>query len=514
MLNISSNLQRCARVQPDKVAIHYADQSITFAELNNAANQITNALRNMGIGKGDKVALLCPNLPHFPMVYFAILKLGAVVVPVNVLLKGAEIAYYLQDSDAKAFFCFQGTAALDMGQEGFDGFNLAEQCEHFIMMTAAINAPSPIEGTRTLAQIMAGQSSESDCALLDENDTAVILYTSGTTGKPKGAELTHANIFTNTTQCNLLMKSSGQDIHLITLPLFHSFAQAVQMNAAIQVGATMVLLPRFEPDAVLAAMQKYRVTLFVGVPTMYIALLGQLDTSEQYNMELITSNLRIGVSGGAPLPVQVIHAFEQKFKVALLEGYGLSETSPAAAFTFLDIERIPGSVGQPLWGVEIELRDEHGQSVAVGEIGEICIRGCNVMKGYYKRPEETSKAIRNGWFYTGDLGKIDASGNVFVVDRVKDMILRGGYNVYPREIEEVLMTHPAIAQAAVVGVPESSLGEEVKAFVILKPNAQLTEQDLIVWAREKMASYKYPRLVSIVSTLPMTATGKVLKRQL
>ena len=185
MLNISSNLQRCARVQPDKVAIHYADQSITFAELNNAANQITNAMRNMGIGKGDKVALLCPNLPYFPMVYFAILKLGAVVVPVNVLLKGAEIAYYLQDSDAKAFFCFQGTAALNMGQEGFDGFNLAEQCEHFIMMTAAINAPSPIEGTRTLAQIMAGQSSESDCALLDENDTAVICTPQAPQANPK-----------------------------------------------------------------------------------------------------------------------------------------------------------------------------------------------------------------------------------------------------------------------------------------------------------------------------------------
>jgi long-chain acyl-CoA synthetase len=342
----------------------------------------------------------------------------------------------------------------------------------------------------------------------------VILYTSGTTGMPKGAELSHANLLCNTMACVALTKLDSRDTPLIALPLFHSFGQTVQMNAAILCGAGMVLLARFDPDLVLRTMHEHRVTVFCGVPTMYIGILNLPGAAERHDLDAIRQTMRLGVSGGAPMPVAVLQAFEQKFGVIVLEGFGLSETSPVATFNHIDSERIAGSVGQPIIGVEVGIMDEAGNLLGDEAAGEIVVRGHNVMKGYWRQPEATAQAIRDGWFHTGDIGRRDARGNHFVVDRLKDMVIRGGFNVYPRELEEVLMTHPAIAMVAVIGVPHEVHGEEIKAVVLPKPGASVTPDEIVAWCRERMAAYKYPRIVEVVDALPMTATGKILKRAL
>jgi long-chain acyl-CoA synthetase len=343
-----------------------------------------------------------------------------------------------------------------------------------------------------------------------EDDTAVILYTSGTTGKPKGAELTHANLLLN---CAMvlprLLPLTHSDVALATLPLFHSFGQTCIQNAMLARGATFTLLPRFAPQDAFEILQRDRVTVFAGVPTMYFALLNH-PGGEKYDL----SALRFALTGGAPMPVEVMRAFETKYRVQILEGFGLSETSPVASFTRFDRPRIPGSIGYPVWGVEMCIQDDKDQPVADGEPGEICIRGHNIMKGYWRRPEATAEAIRNGWFHSGDIGVRDPEGWFKIVDRKKDMIIRGGFNVYPREVEEVLYAHPAITEAAVIGVPNESHGEEVKAVVALAPGAALGADELIAWTRQRLAAYKYPRIVEFVGALPKGPTGKILKREL
>ncbi len=514
MLNLAVLLEEGARDWPDRVAVIFNETKLTYAQVNGAANQVANGLTARGIGKGDKVALSCPNLPYFPIVYYGILKTGATVVPLNVLLKGREIAYHLDDSDAKAFFCFQGTPDLPMGQFGYDGFQKAERCEHFFMITADPAAPSPIEGTMTMGQMMHGQSPAFTRAVTSSNDTAVILYTSGTTGQPKGAELTHSNMVMNARVCaDNLFPTIDHPVHLITLPLFHSFGQTVQMNTGFYQGASISLLPRFDPDAALAIMERDNVSSFAGVPTMYWAIL-HYPHADKYDLEKIARNMQIAVSGGSAMPVEVMRAFGERFTVKILEGYGLSETSPVASFNRIDKPAKPGSVGLPIWGINIRIVDEDDNDVPQGELGEIVIKGHNVMKGYYKRPEATAEVMRTGWFHSGDIGYIDEDGYVYIADRVKDMIIRGGFNVYPREIEEVLITHPAVSLAAVIGVLHDSHGEEVKAFVILKPGAEATPEELVAWSKENMAAYKYPRIIEIREELPMTATGKILKREL
>ena len=514
MLNLSVLLEDSAREVPTRTAVIFNDVKLSYAAVNGAANQIANGLVGLGIKPGDKVALSCPNLPFFPIVYYGILKTGAVVVPLNVLLKGREIAYHLQDSDAKAYFCFQGTPDLPMGQFGWEGFGQVDGCEHFFLITANPAAPSPIEGARTLGQLMGTQSPAFDTVMTNADDTAVILYTSGTTGSPKGAELSHSNMIMNARLADTLYpRSETYDTHLVTLPLFHSFGQSVQMNAGFYNQCTLSLLPRFDADAALSIMERDNVTFFAGVPTMYWAMLNH-PNPEKFDLEKIARNLRLAVSGGSAMPVEVMRAFGERFKVEIIEGYGLSETSPVATFNRLDRPAKPGSVGLPVWGVSVRIVDLEDKDVPQGEMGEIVIKGHNIMKGYYKRPEATAEAMRNGWFHTGDIGKFDEDGFIYITDRVKDMIIRGGFNVYPREIEEVMMTHPAVSLAAVVGVPHESHGEEVKAYVILKPGQEVDDEELIDWCRGCMASYKYPRVVEFREALPMTATGKILKREL
>ncbi|MER7810355.1 long-chain fatty acid--CoA ligase [Streptomyces sp900116325] len=513
MLNLTVMLEDSARAVPDRTAVILGEQQLSYAELDTAARRVANLLRSRGIRPGDKVALSCPNLPWFPIVYYGILKAGAVVVPLNVLLKGREIAYHLADSGAKAYFCFEGTAELPLGQEGWTGFEQTPGCDHLFLMTASPATDSPIPGIQTLTAALADQSTDFDTVPTAADDTAVILYTSGTTGRPKGAELSHANMTLNALTCHKLFGEAEHDVHLITLPLFHSFGQTVQMHAGLAARATLVLLPRFDAAAALDLMQRHTVTFFAGVPTMYWALLGE-DTNTA-GLGEIAENLRVAVSGGAALPVEIHRRFGERFGVTIREGYGLSETSPVATFSPRGMDVRPGSIGRPVWGVEVTLVAEDGTHIEGPDtVGEIAIRGHNVMKGYHNRPEATAEVMREGWFRTGDLARRDADGWYYIVDRAKDMIIRGGFNVYPREIEEVLHTHPAVSTAAVIGVAHERHGEEVKACVVLVPGADVTEDELIVWCRESMAGYKYPRIVEFLPALPTNATGKILKREL
>ena len=514
MFNLATLLEESTRRNPSHTAIIFNEMSLTYAQLNGAANQVAQGLIDLGIQKGDKVALSCPNIPYFPIVYYGILKAGGVVVPLNVLLKGPEIAYHLKDADAKVYFCFEGTPQLPMGQMGYEGFQASAECKHMFVMTSDPAGASPIEGVSTLGQLMHGHSGVFDAVPSQMDDTAVILYTSGTTGQPKGAELSHSNMLMNARLAdNKLFNFDDRVVHLIALPLFHSFGQTCQMNMGLYQGGTLVLMARFDPDAALMLMDKHNVTSFAGVPTMYWAILNH-PNAEKYDLEKIAENLDSAVSGGSAMPVEVMKAFGEKYNVKILEGYGLSETSPVASFNHYTRETKPGSIGTPVWGVQMRVVDLEGNEVPAGEQGEIVIKGHNVMKGYYKRPEATANTIVDGWLHTGDVGKMDEEGYFYITDRVKDMVIRGGFNVYPREIEEVLLTHPAVSLAAVIGVPHDRHGEEIKAFVILKDGAAATEDELIEWSKEQMAAYKYPRMFSIVENLPMTATGKILKRQL
>ena len=522
MSNLAGLLEDSAARYPDRVAIVFPGQAgdtrLTYAQVNGAANQVANLLVSRGIQPGDKVALSCPNLPYFTIVYFGILKAGATVVPLNVLLKGREVAYHLDDSDAKAYFCFQGTPELPIGAEGKAGFDQTDGCEHFFVITADPAAESPIEGAETMGRAMAQQPPTFDTVETDDDDTAVILYTSGTTGQPKGAELRHRNMRDNALIGTELFGADAErpDTYLCVLPLFHSFGQTVIQNGAFAFGGTVVMLPRFEAGAALALMDREEVTFFAGVPTMYWGLLGALADS-QVDVDKIARNLRIAAAGGSALPVEVHKDFEKKFGVTILEGYGLSETSPVASFSIYGQPPRVGSIGVPIPGVEMKLlKPESWEEIewTPDAIGEIAIKGHNIMKGYYGRPDATEQAIQDGWFRSGDLARRDEDGWYYIVDRSKDMIIRGGFNVYPREVEEVLMTHPDVSLAAVVGVPHESLGEEVKAFVILNPDAKTTPEELVEWSRQEMAAYKYPREVVIVDSLPMTATGKILKREL
>jgi long-chain acyl-CoA synthetase len=518
--NLAALLEDSARRVPDRDAIVLGSARIDYRTLDSRANQVANLLVSKGIRPGDKVALSCPNVPDFPIAYYGILKAGAVVVPLNVLLKGREVAFHLLDSEARAYLCFEGTPELPMARAGLEGFSEADDCEHFILIgagTTGLAGPSGYDGVETLAQGVADQPTTFDTVVTEAADTAVILYTSGTTGRPKGAELSHSNLVLNAMTCHQVFgnRATSPDVHLVTLPLFHSFGATVQMNAGFSVGATLVLLPRFDAHEAVALLQQEHVTFFAGVPTMYWGLLGAL--TDEVDVALIARNLRVAVSGGASLPVEIITQFRQRFGVQILEGYGLSETSPLAMFSDPTREPRPGSIGVPVWGVELKLVDEEWNTVegsGSDVVGEIAIRGQNVMTGYLRNPTATAAAVRDGWFRTGDLAWRDADGYYYIVDRAKDMIIRGGFNVYPREIEDVLMTHPAVSLAAVVGVPHPTHGEEVKVFVIPEKGVDLDPGAVLAWGRERMAAYKYPRLIEVVTALPMTSTGKILKREL
>ncbi len=517
VVNLASVLEQHVRRRPDRPAVVFGDQRLTYAELNAWANRIANGLAASGIGPGDHVAMLCPNVPYFPAVYYGILKTGAVVVPLNVLLKPREIAYHLRDSEARALVCFEGTAEFPMLEAAKAAVAVVPGCRMVIALPRGAGAGPDDPDLVPLARLTANQPDSFDSWPAGADDTAVILYTSGTTGQPKGAELTHLNMVMNAMVSAELCASArderGECSTAVTLPLFHATAQTAQMNGFLHLGGKLVLLPRFEPAALVEAISREAVTHWVGVPTMYWSLL-EYARANDVDTSLLMRSLRLVNSGGAPMPVELMRDFEDAFGVRVVEGYGLSETAPIACFNHVDRPSKPGTVGQPIFCVDVMCVDDEDRPVKTGDRGEVVIRGHNVMKSYYRQPVATAEVMRNGWFHTGDIGVIDEEGYVSIVDRKKDMILRAGFNVYPRELEEVLLTHPAIALAAVIGVADERLGEEVKAVVVRKPGASLTEDELRAWCKEQFAAYKYPRLIEFRSELPMTATGKVLKREL
>ncbi|MDQ4140125.1 MAG: long-chain fatty acid--CoA ligase [Bacteroidota bacterium] len=512
MLNLATFLQASAFQSGNKNAFTFGDTTLTYAQVNGAANQVANGLHSIGLQPGDKVALSCFNLPYFPIIYYGILKAGAVVVPLNVLFKTDEIAYHLADSQARAYFCFTGTAELPMAQMGYAAFSNTPTCTHFFEITPKLTDEPTIAKVKTLGNLIASHLPIFDLVPTAAEDTAVIVYTSGTTGKPKGAQLTHSNLAFNAIVSTDLFKMTSADRTIIVLPLFHIFAMTCLMNAVVYRAAHGILLPKFDAETVFGLLQKHEISIFVGVPTMYWALLHY--TNDNFDYDKIAQNMRLAVSGGAALPVRVLEDFQKRFNVPILEGYGMSEGSPVVTFNQIEVGTKPGSIGTPVWGVEVKLVDEKDQEVPVGQKGELLYRGHNVMKGYYNKPAETEEVLRGGWMHSGDVAIKDEDGFYYIVDRTKDIIIRSGLNVYPREIEEVLMKHEAVSLVAVIGVPNEKLGEEIKAFVVLKEGKYASADELKEFSRNNMAAYKYPREIEMVKSLPMSATGKILKKEL
>lgn len=506
-LNLAVLLTESAKKYPDETAVIFETFKLSYAQLNAVSNQFANGLSQLGVKQGDKVAIMMPNIPQFMIAYYGVLKLGAVVVPMNVLFKASEVEYTLNDADAVAVVVWEGFLG-----EAAKAFERLPGCRSLIVAQAP-GSPNPLpqlEGVIKFEDVYQKASPKFDLAPTMPDDTAVIMYTSGTTGKPKGAELTHFNMFYNAqVSGDRLVPIFPGDIALAVLPFFHVFGQSSVMNCMIGRGGAVTLVPRFDAAKILEVIQRDKVNLFAGVPTMYFALLNYPD-----RQKFDTRTLKYCFSGAAAMPVEVLYGFEKAFDVPVLEGYGLSETSPTVTFNVLDKPRKAGSIGLPTWGIEMKVVDDNDNEVPQGERGEIVIRGHAVMKRYYKRPEATAEVLRNGWLHTGDIAYKDAEGYYFIVDRKKDMIIRGGYNVYPREIEEVLYQHQAVLEAAVIGVPDPRLGEEIKAFVSLKSDLAATAEELIEFAKSRVANYKYPRMVEFLKELPKNSTGKILKIEL
>jgi long-chain acyl-CoA synthetase len=491
--NLGSNLVGAVRTYPGGVGLRCGDREMTYAEFGLAAARVATLLQHAGVRPGDRVGLMLPNTPAFAVAFYGIMYRGAVAVPMNILLKPREVEFYLSNTSASALFAPPGFAA-----EARAG-------------ASAAGAQCWIVDDDSLADMIATLPEQHTPLERADSDTAVILHTSGTTGKPKGVELTHGGLGRNAEVMWNLLNLGPDDVVLGCLPLFHAFGLTAVLNATVMGGATLTLMPRFDPRMAWQVIARDGVTIFEGVPTTYSALLGVAAGA----FPQAPRTLRMCVSGGASLPVQVLTDFEQAFGCAVLEGYGLSEATSVASFNHPDRPRKPGSIGTPVEGVQMRVVDEQGRQVAQGESGEIQIRGHNVMKGYWNLAGATAAVISpDGWLSTGDIGRTDEDGYYYIVDRKKDLIIRGGYNVYPREIEEVLYEHPAVADAAVIGIPHPLLGEEVGAAVVLKTGAAAPVEEIRDFVKTQVAAYKYPRLVWFVDNLPKGPTGKVQRRDI
>jgi len=517
-LNLASCLLNSATCYADQSVIACEDRSLTFSELDRWSAKIAEVLLADGLKRGDHVMLLAPNVPEFTAVYYAILRMGGVVVPVNTLFLVNEIASLLEHSDAKAMVVWHALA-----EKGAAAFEQIEACRSlFYIGTERKNlSPAlfpeesqyPRQSRFLLNELVDNMPGTVDCCQTSPDETATILYTSGTTGKSKGVELSHFNLYSNAfyTKETKLLDIQSQSVTVAVLPLFHTFGQTAIQNASVMAGAKILMVPQFEPRRTLSEMEKHRATHIAAVPTMY-NLMAQTQRRYRYDV----SSLQVAVSGGASLPVAIHRDFEEVFQVKINEGYGLSETSPVACMTPAHgAPNKPGSIGPAFYGAEVRIVRDDGTFADVEEIGELVIRGHNVMKGYYKDPTATEAAFLPGdWFRSGDIAKRDADGYFTIVDRAKDVIIRGGMNIYPREIEEILHNHPAVWEAAVVGIPDETLSESVVAFVALVPEATVTALELQKYCRDRLALYKCPKKIEFVERLPKNSTGKIMKRTL
>ncbi|RJP65869.1 MAG: long-chain fatty acid--CoA ligase [Candidatus Abyssobacteria bacterium SURF_17] len=488
-----------AKETPSKTFLYFGEQEISYKQLDELANRIANGLIALGIRKGDKVCLLMTNCAEYIYSFFGITKAGAVATPINSLLKGEEITYILNDSDAKALFI----------QSKFDELiqKILPQCPKLKNIIVVDTDVSPA-GRKSLNELLKAAASRPPVEVTAE-DVAGIIYTSGTTGRPKGVELTHRNYLVDSQQVSAAAQMTPVDRFLCILPLFHVNAQVVTTLSPMYAGASMILLEGFSPKTFLPALSHYKATAFSGVPTVY-AILNNMPDAEKYDL----STLRFCICGAAPMPVEVFTTFEERYKAFILEGYGLSEGTCASSINPLGGERKIGSIGLPLKGQEMRIFDDAGKEMPPGKVGEIVVRGENVMKGYYKNPGATAETLKEGWLRTGDLGYVDEDGYFYIVGRKKEMIIRGGENIYPKEAEEVLYRHPAILEAAVVGIPDKIWGEEVMAFIIPREGASLTADEVIAYCKQHLADFKCPRKVAFAKEFPKTATGKIQKNRI
>jgi len=501
-LNLAMILSEAARSRPGDSALVLGETHMSFAELESAANRLASGLRSGGLQQGDAVTVVLPNVPEYVISYFGVLKAGGVVVPLSGLLKAREIAHCIQDSGARMLITWA-----DFAPESLRAAELVGGLDTYVVAASAAAGPSGGD----FADLLATDAGGFVAAATEAENTAVILYTSGTTGAPKGAELSHLNMLLNCQLSGEAFRVKRTDRFLAVLPLSHAFGQSCVMNAAIRFGAGLSLLPRFDPVRALEAIERDRVTILEAVPTMFLAL-----TEAGRERHFDTSSLRYCLTGGSSMPRDGHLDFEKTFGIRLVEGYGLSEAAGMAMVQYWPHRRRLGSIGQRIWGEEAEVVDDAGTVLPAGKdhVGELRIRGPHVMKGYRNNPEATDETVRDAWLYTGDLAYRDRDGYFFLVERKKDMIIRGGYKVYPREVEDVLRSHPAVAEVAVIGVAHPRLGEEVKAIVILTPGQTASHDELVAYCRERVAAYRYPRLIEVRDSLPKGPTGKVLKKDL
>jgi long-chain acyl-CoA synthetase len=512
VLNLVEQVRSQAFKQPQKTAYHFMGKDTSYGEFEVQVSRFAGALQNMGIEKGDHVALLLANTPHFLISLYATMRIGAVAIPINPIYTPDEISYIIKSGDVKAVIALDLLLPLvEVGVQAFPqvaGYIVCETTPDVGEKFAALSDAAKAK-TTLFTQLLATTTNTPDPVAVGDDDTAIILFTSGTTGHPKGAMLTHKNLYSNARDIGEYLKFTEEDRVIATLPVFHVFALSVVVNAPLLKGATILLVPRFSPADVFETAKAHAATVFAGVPTMFNFLLQSAgDDISAF------SNLRLAISGGASLPVSLLYSFEEKFNVRVSEGYGLSEASPVTCFNPIDKERKAGSIGQSIVNVENKVVNELGEEVPVGEVGELIVRGPNVMKGYYNLPEETAAAIRDGWLYTGDLARKDEEDYFYIVDRKKDMIIVGGYNVYPREVEEVLFAHENIVEAAVLGYPDMNQGEVVHAYIVLKDRSATSAEDVIAYCAKHIAKYKVPKVVEILDELPKNATGKILRRSL
>ncbi len=491
-MNIAKNIERASLYFPEKAALIFEGRIYSYRELNERINRLANALKGLGVEKGDRVGLFLPNIPAFPIAYFAAEKLGAIVVSINVMSKKREIKYIVNDSGCKIVF-----TASDLREEV--PLDELPSLEKIIIAEGEAGNDLDMEG------LIAGASPACRCLDMDPHDPAAILYTSGTTGFPKGAVLTHMNVVSNSLSAGNHSGATPEDRMQLFLPLFHCFGQNFIMNSAFTKCATLVLHRRFELEPVLEALAAHRVSMFFAVPTIYINILNT-DTS---GFDL--SSLRYCFTAAATMPRETASQWKAKFGMSTHEGYGLTECSPHAIYNH-DYRFKHGSIGSPIENVDVKIADFEGNELEPGEQGEILVRGPNVMKGYWNRPEDTEKAIRNGWLHTGDIGMMDDEGYFYITDRLKDMINAAGFNVYPNEVEQVIYQHPSVQEAAVYGVADPVRGETVHASIVLKQGAQASEESIIAFLRTNMAAYKVPRKIILTEALPKSPTGKILKR--
>jgi long-chain acyl-CoA synthetase len=500
--NLATILHETAMAAPEAPVYIAGGRAATYRELDELSGRFATGLRESGLKPGEVVALHLPNMPQFLAAYFGALKAGTVVLPLNPLLKAPEIEYHLADSSARLVITFDAA-----GEAG-----LACRALGVPMYLASPGRTPAPEGTRLLSELVSDAAPAQpggDIHPGNADDTAVLIYTSGTTGKPKGAELTHFQMYMNCTVAGELFGARPDDVTLAVLPFFHVFGLSSVINVSVRYGGCLSIVPRFEPKAVLDALETDQCTVIAGVPTMLHALAQQDTTGRDL------SALRVAVSGGSSLPEDVMRTFEDRYGIAVLEGYGMSETASTCSFNQAG-DRRALSIGKPIWGVQMRIGDVNDTPLPRGRdnLGQILIRGHNVMKGYLGQPEATATTLRGGWLHSGDIGYADEDGFFFIVDRMKDLVIRGGYNVYPREIEEVLYAHPGILEAAVIGKPDERLGEEVVAVVVRRDGADLDAEDVIAYCRERLAAYKYPREVRFMTELPKGPSGKILKAAL